>query len=36
MPARRKVELQILNDAQGVTQYERARMALKLIINYGK
>ena len=36
VPERRKMELQLLNDSNGVTQYEQARMAFKLLINYGK
>ena len=30
------MQLQILNAEHGITAYEQARMALKLLINYGK
>ena len=36
MPVKGKMQLQILNSEHGITAYERARMALKLLVNYGK
>ena len=36
MPVKRKMEQQITSAEHGITQHEQARMALKLLVNYGK
>ena len=36
MPNKFKMARQFLNQENGITSYEKARMALKLLMNYGK
>ena len=36
MPNKAKMAKQFLNQENGITSYEKARMALKLLMNYGR